>query len=108
MRIATPFREPGQELEDSIAVGMKDMRTVGMDDNPMRVDGVVRVARDVRASVDEVNAVSGISQRTRQGSAREPDTDHQDIDLHRACAVVHSHPFSTEERQSAVVKSKLT
>ena len=52
MLVRTPVGEATKVVEDIARVGVKDVRPVGMDQDPGTVVGVMRVASDMKALVD--------------------------------------------------------
>jgi hypothetical protein len=57
--IGTPFRETGKPLEDTLRIGMEDMRAVGMDEYSVGIIGVVGIPANVRTLVKDNSAMSG-------------------------------------------------
>ena len=69
MLIATPARELRQVVEHTLAVGMKDVRTIDMNSYAVSVERVVRVAADMRSPVDQQNPMTARGQLLRADAA---------------------------------------
>src|SRR5207244_1412104 len=55
MFIRTPVGEAAQVLEDTLGVGVEDMRSVGVDENAVFVVLIVRISPNMGALIDNQN-----------------------------------------------------
>ena len=78
--VEAPFGEAREMVEDLLRVGVEDMRTVLVDQQPVVVITVIGVAADMVAAVDEKNALVALARKTlRQNAARKAGADNQPI-----------------------------
>src|SRR5690606_12847581 len=80
--VRTPFGEAGQIVEDALAVGVEDVRPVGMHQHAMRVGAVVGVAADMVALVDHDDLAALLGQFTCHHGAAESGAHPHDVRLH--------------------------
>ena len=67
-------------IEDLLGVGMEDVRAVLVDQQAVIVVAVVGIAADVRAAVDEEDALVALARETfRENAAGEARADNQPI-----------------------------
>jgi hypothetical protein len=70
--VRAPTGESRQKGFDTVGVGVEDVGAVRMHEDAVRIVGVVGVAADVTAPFHEVNAVTGVGERTCRRHAGEP------------------------------------
>src|SRR4051794_846811 len=84
MLVGTPLGELRQVLEDLGRVGMEDMRTIAMDENPRVIKGVKGVAGNMRSPVDEQDARAVFAgQALGQHAASESGANDQEVEHRR-------------------------
>src|SRR5690606_15714482 len=82
--VRPPLRELRQILDDAASIRVKDMRSVAMDEHPVLVELVERIAADVRALLDDLYASARACQSLGYGRACESRADNDIVELHVA------------------------
>src|SRR6185295_15963440 len=78
-------------VEDALAVGVEDVRSVGMDQHAVRIEGVVRVAADVRTLVEDQHAQAALRQPLGHHGAGEAGSHHHHVQFLAASLLASPH-----------------
>ena len=75
MFVEAPICETRQPSNDAVTIGMENVGAIVMYHHTMRIRTVIRIAGDVRAAVDHLDAIAGVGCFSRHHATGKTGTD---------------------------------